>query len=207
MRGSLPIPFRTWSTLAPTRSHSSAISFMNEMRVASIAFAAYLVISADGMSMKMIGLPVRTNGAYSSRHHGARVVRLDPQHDAIRLEEIIDRRAFLEKLRIAAQVERLARVRGTAAATLAAVPTGTVDFVTTTSSRVMCRPIWSATPSTWRRSAEPSSSGGVPTAMKIDAGRRDRGRHVGRERQPPLLLVALHERMRARAHKSGAGSA
>ena len=39
---------------------------MNEMRVASIAFAAYLVISADGMSMKMIGLPVRTNGAYSS---------------------------------------------------------------------------------------------------------------------------------------------
>jgi hypothetical protein len=36
---------------------------MNEMRVASIAFAAYLVISADGMSMKMSGFPVRTNGA------------------------------------------------------------------------------------------------------------------------------------------------
>ena len=42
------------------------MSFMNEMRVASIALAAYLVISADGISMKMIGLPVRTNGAYSS---------------------------------------------------------------------------------------------------------------------------------------------
>ena len=42
------------------------MSFMNQMRVASIAFAAYFVISADGMSMKMIGLPVRTNGAYSS---------------------------------------------------------------------------------------------------------------------------------------------
>ena len=39
---------------------------MNEMRVASIALAAYFVISADAMSMKMIGLPVRTNGAYSS---------------------------------------------------------------------------------------------------------------------------------------------
>jgi len=38
---------------------------MNEMRVASMALAAYLVISADGRSMKMIGLPVRTNGAYS----------------------------------------------------------------------------------------------------------------------------------------------
>ena len=36
---------------------------MNEMRVASMALAAYLVISAEGMSMKMIGLPVRTNGA------------------------------------------------------------------------------------------------------------------------------------------------
>ncbi len=39
---------------------------MNEIRVASIALAAYFVISADGMSMKMIGFPVRTNGAYSS---------------------------------------------------------------------------------------------------------------------------------------------
>ena len=39
---------------------------MKEMRVASIAFAAYLVISADGISMKMIGFPVRTNGAYRS---------------------------------------------------------------------------------------------------------------------------------------------
>jgi hypothetical protein len=37
--------------------------FMNEIRVASIALAAYLVISADAMSMKSTGLPVRTNGA------------------------------------------------------------------------------------------------------------------------------------------------
>jgi hypothetical protein len=60
------MPLRTLSTSAPTRSHRFAISFMNEIRVASIAFAAYFVISADGMSMKMIGFPVRTNGAYSS---------------------------------------------------------------------------------------------------------------------------------------------
>ena len=63
IRESEPIPFRTRSTFAPTCSQRFAISFMNEMRVASIAFAAYLVISADGMSMKMIGLPVRTKGA------------------------------------------------------------------------------------------------------------------------------------------------
>ena len=30
-----------------------------------MALDAYLVISADDKSMKMIGLPVRTNGAYS----------------------------------------------------------------------------------------------------------------------------------------------
>jgi hypothetical protein len=40
------------------------------------------------------------------------------------------------------------------------------DLVTTTSSWA-CRPTVSAAASTWRRSAEPSSPGGVPTAMKI----------------------------------------
>ena len=63
IRVSVPMPLRTRSTFAPTRSQRFAISFINEMRVASIALAAYLVISADGMSMKMIGLPVRTKGA------------------------------------------------------------------------------------------------------------------------------------------------
>ena len=53
----------------------------------------------------------------------------------------------------------------TAARTLSAVPTGTVDLVTTTVSRAMCLPIVLATASTCLRSAEPSSSGGVPTAM------------------------------------------
>ena len=51
---------RTWFTSAPTTSQMRAISFMNEMRVASMALAAYLVISADGGSMNRIGLPVRT---------------------------------------------------------------------------------------------------------------------------------------------------
>ena len=40
---------------------------MNEMRVASIAFAAYLHSSALAQSITMIGAPVRVNGAYSSR--------------------------------------------------------------------------------------------------------------------------------------------
>jgi len=52
---------------APTFSHRLANSFITVMRAASIALAAYLVISADAMSMKRTGLPVRTNGSYSSR--------------------------------------------------------------------------------------------------------------------------------------------
>ncbi len=62
MRASEPMPLRTESMLAPTRVQMFAISFMNEILVASMALAAYLVSSADAMSMWMMGLPVRTNG-------------------------------------------------------------------------------------------------------------------------------------------------
>ena len=51
------------------------------------------------------------------------------------------------------------------ARTLSAVPTGTVDLVTTTFGSAMCSAMVAATASTYLRSAEPSSSGGVPTAM------------------------------------------
>jgi len=50
--------------------------------------------------------------------------------------------------------------------TLSAVPTGTVDLLTITEGRARCRPMVRATASTYCRSALPSSSGGVPTAMK-----------------------------------------
>ena len=63
MRRSAPIARRTWSTSAPTSSHTLATSFMNEMRVASMALAAYLVSSALAQSITMIGAPVRVNGA------------------------------------------------------------------------------------------------------------------------------------------------
>ncbi len=63
MRRSEPIARRTWSTSAPTSSQTLATSFMNEMRVASMALAAYLVSSALAQSITMIGAPVRVNGA------------------------------------------------------------------------------------------------------------------------------------------------
>jgi protein ImuB len=62
MRRSDPIARLTWSTSAPTSSQTFATSFMNEMRVASIAFAAYLHNSALAQSITMIGAPVRVNG-------------------------------------------------------------------------------------------------------------------------------------------------
>ncbi len=51
MRRSEPMPLRTESTSAPTFSQSKARSFMKEMRVASMALAAYLVSSALRVSM------------------------------------------------------------------------------------------------------------------------------------------------------------
>ena len=47
---------------APTSSQTLATSFMNEMRVASMALAAYFVSSALAQSITMIGAPVRVNG-------------------------------------------------------------------------------------------------------------------------------------------------
>ena len=62
MRRSEATTRRTWSTSAPTASHTLATSFMNDTRVASIAFAAYLLSSALAQSMISIGAPVRVNG-------------------------------------------------------------------------------------------------------------------------------------------------
>ncbi len=57
------MPRRTCRTSAPTLSHRFAISFMKEMRVASIALAAYFVISAERWSITRTGFPVRTKGS------------------------------------------------------------------------------------------------------------------------------------------------
>jgi hypothetical protein len=63
MRRSDATARRTWSTLAPTASQTLATSFMKEIRVASMAFAAYLHSSALAQSISMIGAPVRVKGA------------------------------------------------------------------------------------------------------------------------------------------------
>ena len=52
MRESDPIPSRTFSMSTPICSHNTAISFIKEIRVANMALAAYLVISASFTLMK-----------------------------------------------------------------------------------------------------------------------------------------------------------
>ena len=144
---------------------------MNEIRVASIAFAAYFVISADGTSMKMIGLPVRTNGAYSSPMTCAASWESTPT---------TTRSGFMKSSTAAPSFRNSGFAHtwnGTvvcfaiSARTRSAVPTGTVLFVTTIFGLFMRWPTVRATSSTCCKSAEPSSSGGVPTAMKTTSER------------------------------------
>ncbi|KAG0763312.1 hypothetical protein G6F22_018450 [Rhizopus arrhizus] len=82
MRGSEPMPWRTCSTSAPTRSAMLAISFMNEILVASIALAAYL-----------------------AAHHRHRLFAGRTDDDAIRAHAVGDRVAFLQEFRIGHHVE------------------------------------------------------------------------------------------------------
>src|ERR1043166_5345075 len=67
MRGSEPMPRRTSSMSAPIASARLASSFMNEMRVASMPLAAYLVSSAERTPITMMRSRLRWNGAYSWR--------------------------------------------------------------------------------------------------------------------------------------------
>ncbi len=175
MRSSVPIPCRTLDTSAPTASHRPAMVFMKEMRVASIALAAYLVISAEAMSMNRIGLPVRTKGSYSSARRSRAYSDSTPT---------TTRSGFMKSWTAAPSLRNSGleqtwngRVvwRRIASRTLPAVPTGTVLLVMTIfsgPSAGMLRPTVSATASTCCRSAEPSSPGGVPTAMKMTSAPR-----------------------------------
>ena len=63
MRRSRLIARRTSLTSAFIASHRRATSLMKEIFVASMALAAYLLISALRLSMTRIGFPVRKNGS------------------------------------------------------------------------------------------------------------------------------------------------
>ena len=101
-------PRRTSSTSAPSFSQSVAISFMNEMRVASIAFAAYFVSSAE----REVHEEDRLLGADERRvelgHHRAGALGGDADDHAVGPHEVVDRRALLQELGVRDHVERCA---------------------------------------------------------------------------------------------------
>jgi len=76
------------------------------------------------------------------------------------------RNSGLEATSNGTSIPRAASSRSTVSLTFAAVPTGTVLLVTSSVYFETLAPNVFATSSTWLRSAPPSSSGGVPTAMK-----------------------------------------
>ena len=116
------------------------------MRVARIEFAAYLQSSALAVSITMIGAPVRVNGAYSSFITLGRPLVVGADDHAVRLHEVLDRRALLQELGVADDAERLRRFGGDRRrAPCAAVPTGTVLLSTTTVYLFIARPMSRAT--------------------------------------------------------------
>ncbi len=132
MRASLPMPRFTFNTSAPTCSHKFAISFMKLMRVASMALAAYLVISAEGTSMNSTCAGCVTNGAYSSAMTARAGSLGDPMTTRSGLRKSSNawpsrRNSGLDTTSVLA-VACSARI----ARTFAHVPMGTVDFTTTT---------------------------------------------------------------------------
>ena len=81
-----------------------------------------------------------------------------------------------------------------AARTRSAVPTGTVDLVTTTLHSFICWPMVCATDSTCCRSAEAVLAGRSAHRDEHDLAVLDRGADIGGEAQPPVLLIAAHHR-------------
>ncbi len=168
MRGSAPTPERTFSMSAPTRSASSASSFMKEMRVASMALAAYLMSSAERMSTIWMRLRLRTNGAYRSSSTWRPRSSSTPSTTRAGFMKSLTASPSLRNSGFEATANSVPRaVSATAARTRSAVPTGTVLLVAITAQPVRARPMSRAAVMTWSRLARPSSPCGVPTAMKI----------------------------------------
>ena len=99
--------------------------------------AAYLVISADGISMKIIGWPLSKNGLYRRRITSSARSEATPttMRSGLRKSSMAApslRNSGLEATSNSMVSPRLARAFSISARTLAAVPTGTVLLVTMT---------------------------------------------------------------------------
>ena len=146
-----------------------AISFMNEILVASIAFATYLVISALFTSIKINLSWFATNGSYNSFNIS---VVCSSSVPIITLsgckQSSIATPSFKNSGFDAIEIFTLLILFSSIISlTLKPVPTGTVDLVTTNESLVIFSAICLATLKTKLRLTLPPSASGVPTAIKI----------------------------------------
>ena len=137
--------------------------------------------------------PVRTKGAWSSRSSwvasgSSAPITTRSGFRKSRTAEPSFRNSGLEQTRTRCELSASIVAR-----TRAAVPTGTVLLVTTTFWPFITRPIVAATSSTCLTSADPSSSAGVPTAMKRSSELPDRFPYIRREPQPTLREVLTDE--------------
>lgn len=91
---------------APARSHSCAMSFTNEMRVATPAWAAYLLIPADGTVQDGDRGPTPDEGLTQVPENLPRKIRIHAEHDPIGLHEVVPPGGpFLKELGIGADVD------------------------------------------------------------------------------------------------------
>ena len=198
IRASVPIPLRTIFTSAPTISHKLAISFIKLIRVANIAFAAYLVISAEGTSIKITRKLFSKNGRYNfDINFSARSDSTPTTTRSGLIKSFTAAPSFknsgLEAISNSIFTFRLACSSLIARFTFWAVPTGTVLLVTTKIYLFMYLPTVRATSNTYFKSALPSSSGGVPTAEnKTSTSSRHSFNSVVKCKRPACILRATN---------------
>ena len=126
---------------------------MKLILVASMALAAYLVSSAERTSMTIIRSRLWVNGSYSVRmRSAARALEVPTITRSGFMKSLIAapslRNSGLETVSNSTAAPRAWSDPAMARSTLSAVPTGTVDLVTTTLYSVMCSPMVCATAST-----------------------------------------------------------
>ncbi len=111
MRESAPTPRRTAWMFAPVAWQRRESSFMNETRIASIVFDAYLMSSLDRRSVTTSRSPESCSGRVELAEEPASGVAVCAEDDAIGLEEVGDRVALFEELGVRHDLERRARGR------------------------------------------------------------------------------------------------
>src|SRR6478609_3486396 len=164
MRSSEPTAKRTCSTSPPATSHRLAISFMKLIFVASRALDAYLTISALFGLMRWMRLRWRLYGEYRRSNRSKAWLSSVPITMRSGLKKSFTASPSFKNSGLLTTLMLCLAKRSTTARTFSLVPTGTVLFSTSTTSCSAALATCSATPSTYERSADPSSCGGVPTA-------------------------------------------